>query len=52
MFLFRKRTSKRFRRRCYRSENWFVVYGRHTTVVKLTSPSMGDVTIKYKIGNR
>ena len=37
-----------------RSENWFVVYAMHTTVVKLASPSMADMTIKYnyKIGNR
>ena len=36
-----------------RSENWFVVYARYTTLVKLTSPSiMTDLTIKYKIGNR
>ena len=29
-----------------KSENWFVVYARHTTVVKLTCPSMTDVRIK------
>ena len=35
-----------------RRENRFVVYARHTILVKLTSPSMTNVTIKYKIGNR
>ena len=36
-----------------RSENWFVVYARYTTLVKLTSPSiMINLTIKYKIENQ
>ena len=31
-----------------RSENWFLVYAKYTTLVKLTSPSiMTDLTIKY-----
>ena len=42
----------------FRSENWFVVYARYTTLVKLlaTDTNLSIMTnltiIKYKIGNR
>ena len=46
MFLYRKKPSNESEAGV-RSENWFVVYARYTTLVKLSSPRMADVAIKY-----